>query len=58
MHHRSFDDNHAHDRFLDAQARAVIEAEFEEISPARPRKAHFLQTMEAWSWIKQRLNRR
>lgn len=42
---------------LNAEARAVIDADFEEIHPPRPRK-NFIESMrEGWVWIKQRLHR-
>ena len=40
---------------LNAEARAVIDADFEEILPPRPRK-NFAESVKAgWIWIKQRL---
>ncbi|MFZ4540862.1 MAG: hypothetical protein ACOYNL_03490 [Rickettsiales bacterium] len=42
---------------LNAEARAVIDADFEEIHPLRPCK-NFIDSMkEGWIWIKQRLHR-
>lgn len=42
---------------LNAEARAVIDADFEEIHPPHLRK-NFIESMrEGWIWIKQRLHR-
>ncbi|MDX1974824.1 MAG: hypothetical protein SFT92_04025 [Rickettsiales bacterium] len=43
--------------YLGAEARAVIEADFEEIHPPRPRKNFVEPIKEGWIWIKQRLHR-
>ena len=40
---------------LNAEARAVINADFEEIHPIPPRKNFIAQLREGWVWIRQRL---
>lgn len=42
---------------LNAEARAVIDADFEEIHPQRSRKNFIESIKEGWIWIKQRLHR-
>jgi hypothetical protein len=42
---------------LNAEARAVIDADFEEIHSTSPRKNFMAQTREVWTWIKQRLQK-
>lgn len=57
MDFRRFDNGYPHENYLDAEARAVIDADFEEIHRVPPRKNFMARTREVWVWIKQRLNR-
>lgn len=42
---------------LNTEARAVIDADFEEIHPQRPRRNFIESLREGWVWIRQRLHR-
>ncbi|MBL0318427.1 MAG: hypothetical protein IPP74_03880 [Alphaproteobacteria bacterium] len=42
---------------LNAEARAVLDADFKEIHPPRPRKNFIEFIKEGWIWIKKQLQR-
>lgn len=55
MHFSPFNQGYPHEDYLDAEARAVIDADFEEIHPIPTRKSFIAQLREGWVWIRQRL---
>lgn len=57
MYFSPFNQGHQRKDYLGAEARAVIDADFEEIHPKRPRKKFIESMIEGWIWIKQRLHR-
>lgn len=57
MHTRRYERSYPHDDLLNGEARAVIEAEFEE-TRTNPQRRTLIQTFkEKWQWIRQRLQR-
>lgn len=57
MHSSSTNQRYQHTHCMDAEARAVINADFEEMHPPRSRN-YFIESIKAgWIWIKQKLNR-
>lgn len=57
MRTSQYERSYPHGDLLNGEARAVIEAEFEEIHPPRPLKNFIESIKEGWTWIKQRLQR-
>ena len=57
MHISRFNQGYPHEDYLDAEARAVIEADFEEIHPTPPVKTLVTHMREGWLWIRQRLQK-
>lgn len=52
-----YERSYPHGDLLNGEARAVIEAEFEEIR-TNPQRRTLIQTLkEKWQWIRQRLQR-
>jgi hypothetical protein len=57
MHTDHYEDRLPENDLLSAEARAVIDADFEEIHPIPPRKNFITQMREGWVWIRKRLHR-
>ncbi len=52
-----FNQGHPHEDYLNAEARAVIDADFEEIHPTPSHKNFITRVREGIAWIKLRLQK-